>query len=141
MAQRIEVRDVTIPSGTLQASPQVTNLVWLQGFPIRVELRVPPGPSGLVGIQLMHSGVVVIPRRGSAFLVTDDEIVGWDVEGYPSNPAWALRGFNTGVYDHTIQIRMLLNEIGTAALVPRGPVVVAPPWQSDGVQSEGTEGE
>lgn len=118
MAQRFEVRDIRIPAGTAIASPQVTNLVWRQGYPVFVELRFPPGPSGLVGVQLRHSGQVVIPFRATDFIVADNEIIRWPLENFPYNATWSFRGYNTGVYDHTVQVRMGLNEVGVQSLSP-----------------------
>lgn len=137
MAQRYEVRDITIPAGTTQASPQVTNLVWRQGYPERVEIRFPPGPSGLVGVQLRHSGRVVIPFRSTDFIIADNEVIDWTLENYPYSPAWSVRAFNIGVYEHTIQIRMGLNEVGRVALTPVQPLALAQTIQASGTQYEG----
>lgn len=140
MADRIEVRNVTIPAGTLSTAPQVTSLTWRQGYPVRVELRFPPGPSGLVGVKLRHSGVEVIPKSGSAFLIADNEIVGWDIESDLYQPNWQFVAYNEGVYDHTIQIRMLLNELGRPSLVRVANVPLQLPTTSQGTLLEGIGG-
>jgi hypothetical protein len=140
MADRIEIRDVTIPAGTLSTAPQVTSLTWRQGYPVRVELRFPPGPSGLVGVKLRHSGVEVIPKSGSAFLIADNEIVGWDIESDLYQPNWQFVAYNEGVYDHTIQIRMLLNELGRPSLVRVANVPLQLPTTSQGALLEGIGG-
>lgn len=112
MAQRIEIKTITVPAGTAIASPQVTALTFSEGEIVQVELRIPPGPAGTVGIQLAHSGQPVIPHNASEFLITDDESVIWPLEGYPTAPAYTVRAYNTDVYDHTFQVRMLFNELG-----------------------------
>lgn len=117
MAQRIEIVDITIPAGTLKTAPASFALTWREGEPIFVEIRFPPGPSGLVGIQLLQSGAQVIPKAGNAFLVTDNEMVRWELESYPSPPAYTVRGYNTGKFDHTLQLRWGLNELGQTQLV------------------------
>lgn len=116
MAERIEIKTITTPVGTALASPLITALNWRQGYPERVEIRVPPGPSGLVGIQLAHSGQVVIPHDPSEWLTTDDEAVIWPLDAYPYNPVWTVRTYNLDVYPHTIQVRMLINEVGSQAI-------------------------
>ena len=139
MADRIEIRDITTPAGTLSTAPQVTSLTWRQGYPVRVEFRFPPGPSGLVGIKLRHSGVDVVPKSGSAFLVTDNEVVAWDIESDLYQPNWQAVTYNLGSYSHTIQIRMLLNELGRPSLtrvtsVPLQLATVSPGQLLEGLQ-------
>lgn len=111
MAQRIEIEDITINPGVLKTAPQTFTLPWREGYPESVQFRFPPGPSGLVGLQLLHSGRIVIPKRGLTFLVADNEVPSWDLEGFPYNAVYTVRAYNEGVYVHTVQIRMGLNEI------------------------------
>ena len=118
MAERIEIKSVLTPAGTTVAAPLTTALNWRQGYPIRMEIRIPPGPSGLVGIQLMHSGEVIVPKDRTEWLITDDEPVIWPLDGFPYNAKYAVRTYNLDVYPHTVQVRMLFNEVGTQQLVP-----------------------
>lgn len=112
MAQRVELADVTVPLGTLRTAPATFPLTWREGYVEFIEVKVPPGPSGLVGFQLLHSGARIIPRQANTFVVTDDETIRWDLEGYPSGASWAVRAYNEGVFDHTLQLRVGINEIG-----------------------------
>jgi hypothetical protein len=137
VAQRIEIADITIAAGVLSSAPQTFPLVWREGYPEFIEFRWPPGPSGLVGLQLLHSDRVIIPKRANTFLVTDDEVVAWPLEGFAYNATFAIRGYNTGVYPHTIQIRMGLNEVGRPSL-PAVPILtVAQQVPSHGILGEG----
>lgn len=140
MAERIEIKTITTPAGTALASPLVTALDWREGHPVQVEIRVPPGPSGLVGVQFAHSGQVIIPHDDTEWLITDNEPVIWPLDGYPYNAKWTVRTYNTDVYDHTVQIRMLLNEIGSEMLQSHNPQAILPPWSSSGVGAEGNSG-
>lgn len=123
MAERVEIVNVTIAAGTLSTAPVTVALPIPDGVMTRIEMRWPPGPAGLVGLKVAHSGQVIIPRTGTAFLITDDEVVIWDVEGYPTGNKWTVVGFNTDVNNHTIQFRCLLNEIPVAA---RPPIQLVP---------------
>lgn len=140
MAERIEIKTVTTPAGTAIASPLVTTLDWREGYPVRVEIRIPPGPSGLVGVQFAHSGQVIIPHDPDEWLVTDNEAVTWPLDNYPYNPKWTVRTYNTDVYEHTVQIRMLLNEIGSELMHAAVAAPLVPPWQSAGAGMEGLSG-
>lgn len=126
MAQRVEIKTVTVPAGTLDTAPQTDALNWRQGYPERVEIRIPPGPSGLVGVRLLHSGTLVIPRSNDEWLITDNEPVIWPLEGYPYNPNWTVQSYNLDVYEHTFQVRMLLNELGPQPGPSFVPLVITP---------------
>lgn len=110
MAERIELLDVTIPAGTLLATPVTVALNIPAGIVTRIEQRWPPGPAGLVGLRVAHSGTVLIPRSGPGWLVTDDESIDWPVEGYPTGNKWSVVGYNTDINAHTIYFRFHLNE-------------------------------
>jgi hypothetical protein len=139
MAQRIEIADVTITKGTAKTSPATFTLTWREGNPRFVEIRFPPGPSGLVGIQLLHSGRRIIPKAANTFLVTDDELVRWELEGYPYNAVYTVRGYNEGVFDHTIQFRFGFDEVGTQQLTAAPSTIPQIAPVSPGAFLEGLE--
>lgn len=117
MATRIELTNVTIPAGTPIAAPVRITPTFDDGELERIEMRWPPGPSGLVGLRIGHSQQVIIPFDVNAWLITDDEPIGWNVSGFPTAAKWFIDGYNTDVNPHTIQFRWLLNDITTAQLV------------------------
>lgn len=131
MAQRVEIATVTVPAATLSSAPITAALPWRQGYPERVEIRIPPGPSGLVGVRLLHSGTVIIPRSTNEWLITDNEPVIWPLEGYPSNPAWSVQAYNQDIYEHAFQVRMLMNEIAAAAVPSFVPLDIAPGGEAE----------
>lgn len=130
MAERVEIKNLVIAAGTLSTAPLVTPLTWRQGYPVRIEIRFPPGPSGLVGFQLAHSGEVVIPNDKTVWLITDNEVVMWPLDNFPYNPVYSARTYNTDVYSHTLQLRMLFNEIGAHGITPVPTPDLMPPWSS-----------
>lgn len=137
MAERIEIKSVLTPAATALAAPQTTVLNWRQGYPVRVEFRFPPGPSGLVGLQLLHSGEVVVPHDRAEWLITDNEPVIWPLDNFPYNAKYSVRTYNTDIYAHTIQVRMLFMEVNAVTLTPLSPVPITVPLQSAGVGGEG----
>lgn len=94
---------VTVPAGTLQAAPQTTPLAMPERVVSRVRARVPPGPHGLVGFQLASGGLQMLPINQGAFVVTDDEKLSWDLDGYITSGAWQCIAYNTGTFPHTIE--------------------------------------
>lgn len=127
MAERIERKQVTIPAGTAIAAPITQALTFNRGEVQRLEVDVPPGPSGVMGFMIGHSGGIVVPYDGSTWLVLDDAHKDWSLEGYPTGSAWFLRGYNTGLYPHTVYMTFhiretRLNEATNVALVPIVPL-------------------
>jgi hypothetical protein len=111
VANRIAVFDVTCPAGTTKTAAQVTSIPWTDGVVTRIEVSIPPGPSGLVGFQILYGPQQIIPDNAGAFIVADDVHLGWGVEGFPTGSAWRVKIYNTGKYDHTLEFRFLINEI------------------------------
>lgn len=139
MAQRIEIKTVTVAAGTAIATPQKTDLGFRQGYPLQVELQIPPGPSGLVGVALAHSGTKIIPHDESEWLITDSEPVKWPLTDYPTNANWQVWAYNTDQYSHTIQVRMLFNELGPARLIVPIIPAVEQLTETTGIGNEGME--
>jgi hypothetical protein len=122
MADRIEFTPLEVPPDTLPVDFVRFHPSFDDGIVVRIEMRWPPGPSGLVGLRIGHSGQVIIPRSGPDWLITDDESVVWDLSGYPTANAWFVDAYNTDVNFHTIQMRWLLNEL-TMTIPPRVTLV------------------
>lgn len=124
MADRIELFEVTVPAATLQAAPTTTALTFQDGAVSAIEVVVPPGPSGLLGFQIWFSGQRVIPFRNNTFFKTDNEIIKWPIQGFPTTGRWQFVAYNIDVYAHTLQVRMLVDEVSRApaALPPLVPI-------------------
>ncbi len=128
MADRVERFTVTVPAGTTQAAPQVSTLDMLPGVVTTIEIDVPPGPSGLVGFAIFHSGVQVIPFKLGTFLVFDDVHKAWNLSNFPTGDKWSVRAYNTDVDSHQLMFTFLLDEFGSKA---RSSTVEILPQQSD----------
>lgn len=122
MANRIEGFDVSFPAGTQVATPVTINTPFPDGTVVRVDVQVPPGPSGLVGWAILHSQQQIIPRKTGQYIVADDSDFSWALEDYPVGSLWAFRGYNTDIYVHTIHVQFLINELATPETPP--PVLV-----------------
>lgn len=114
MAREVRTFAVTIPAGTALTAPHVEDLDMPARIVERVRVRVPPGPAGVVGFALGAAGVRVIPFGEDQWVVADDEVLELPLVGQIESGAWQLQGYNTGVYDHTLQVTFLLDLPGQA---------------------------
>ena len=129
MAREIQAFAVTIPAGTAQASPQVSDLAMPPRLVERIEVRVPPGPRGQLGFQIGMAGRQLLPYNAGQYVVTDDEALSWDLYDLPSSGAWQVIAYNTGAYPHTLYLRFLV-ELPGEELVASAPLL--PPDQLGG---------
>lgn len=115
MAQEIREYAVTVPAGTVQAAPLVTDISFPERTVVAVSWRVPPGPSGLMGWALTSAGTPVIPIQPDTYIVTDDQAGTFPLHGYLDSGNWQVTAYNTGTYPHTVYLAFQLDPPGTAA--------------------------
>jgi hypothetical protein len=119
MAQRVEHFPVTVPPNTSTLAPVTTPLKFPDGEVVEFEFIVPPGPSGLVGWQILYGPQVIIPRNSANFFVMDNEHDSWPIDNYPTGGQWAVRAYNIDIYPHLLQFTFHLNEFSKSiAVVP-----------------------
>jgi hypothetical protein len=100
----------TTPAGTPSSSPYSTTLTIPQYEVQLIRWRVPPGPQGNLGWQLLYSGAIVFPQNG-LWIVADNEYATWELDELPTGGDWQFRGYNTGTYDHTVYLTFLCNPL------------------------------
>jgi hypothetical protein len=115
MADEIRQFEVTIPAGTAVDSPGVYDISFPPRIVTQMNIRVPPGPSGLVGFRVTMAGNPVIPINPGEWIITDNDNIQWPMSGYPDSGAWEVTGYNTDLYDHTIYFTVLLDQVGSTA--------------------------
>lgn len=94
---------VTTPPGTLQSAPQVTQLPMPSRTVKQVEIIIPPGPNGQLGVAVGMNSQQVIPSASNTFLVASDYKNTWDTTTTLNSGAWECISYNTGLYPHTVQ--------------------------------------
>jgi hypothetical protein len=130
-----EVRNfaVTTPAGTAQAAPLVTALAMPAREVTAVRIRFPPGPFGTLGLAIGMAGVQVIPWDQDTWLVGNDEALEFALDDQPTSGAWQLRSYNTGIYDHAVQVTFVLLPVGSrGAIAIPAPLQIAPPADDAG---------
>jgi hypothetical protein len=108
MAVEVRSFQVTTPTFTDRFSPLTTDLTMPVRIVTAIDILVPPGPSGHLGIAVSASGVPIIPINPGEWLVADDEKLHWDLEDQIESGAWQLQSWNDGEYSHTVWVRFSL---------------------------------
>lgn len=111
MVDRIQRYGITITAGTTTAAPATTTMTFNDGIVRRVDVRVPPGPSGFMGFQIAYAGVPVIPDNADEYMVMDGEGWSYDLDNNPTGGQWQLVGYNTDIYDHVVYVTFHVDEI------------------------------
>lgn len=120
-------RDQVVNQGVAKATPTVTS--WDLGH-VRLEglrIRIPPGPSGLAGINISYAGVSIAPsEQPGEFWVGDDEIFDLDV-GVEITLPLTLTLYNTDIYPHTFYLSASVKDmvLVTAGAVTAGETILA----------------
>lgn len=122
MASRIEAPPFVIPAGTAIATPASMLLFDKRGTVLEIEFLIPPGPSGLVGFSVWHSSEQIIPWARGQWIVTNDEVIRWPLDGYSDQPDWRIRGYNLDIYPHTIYPRVLIEDWKAGTPMTPGPI-------------------
>lgn len=128
MAAEVRNFAVSVAAGTPQATPQVSPMTVAARIVRGVRVRVPPGPAGLVGWALSVAGTRIIPWGANEWMVQDNEVTEWQLDGQITSGAWQLQAYNTGVYAHTVYVTFLLDLVTQrpAAGVLFAPLEIAP---------------
>lgn len=118
MARDIQRFSATIPAGTPKSAPVTVAMVMPVRIVEHITITVPPGPRGEVGFALAAAGTVYLPSNAGGFLVADNAVFDWPVEDMIESGAWQLIGYNTGYFDHTIEVVFLCQLPGEPPQAP-----------------------
>jgi hypothetical protein len=114
-AQLVYVRQPLTPSGTPVNAP-VAQDITLPNYEVQlVRWRVPPGPQGNLGWQLLYSGALVIPQV-AGWVIADNEEDKMELDELPTGGSWQFVGYNTGSYDHTVYLTFYCNPLTQAEI-------------------------
>lgn len=100
------------------AAPQVSNITIPVRIVRQIDVRVPPGPRGEMGFALGAAGQIIYPLGAGSFMVTDDELVQVPLTEAIESGAWQVFMYNTGTYDHSIEVRLycdVVQDVNVAA--------------------------
>lgn len=124
MADEIHGFACKIPAGTLKSAP-VTIAMPLNLYEVEsIDVEVPAGPAGLMGFYLELSGQQWIPWEMGQWITWDNQSRNWPLTNQPTSSGWALVGYNTGTYDHTVTVRFHLNAVSSAGDSPAPSITI-----------------
>lgn len=115
MAYQVRTFSFTIPARTQQAAPATLNTPLGEFIVSAIEWTVPPGPNGNVGFRFSSGGTPMIPANDGGWIVASGENASWPLTGQITSGAWQIQGYNTGLNDHTVHVRYLLDLVAAAA--------------------------
>lgn len=122
MAQDVRAFAATIPVGTTQGAPLSVPLIFPPRIVLRVEMDVPPGNAGNLHFALSNAGTVVAPYAPNTWFVAEGTTIAFEPTGFIQSGAWGLVGWNTGAFDHTVQVRFFLALPPLPGAAPLAPI-------------------
>jgi hypothetical protein len=131
---------VTIPAGTLPTAGFTFDLSFPARIVTQVNIRFPPGPRGEVGAGVGNSGVVTIPYGNTQMIITDNEDLQFPLDQAVESGSWTFFGYNTGQYDHTIQVLFYLDPIPAVPTLGGGALPITDTGTGTGTTSGGGGG-
>lgn len=123
MAQRIVPLTAVVPANTPIATPHHFPLQFPSSEVERIDVRIPPGPSGFVGFAINNGGGNFIPDINGTWVVADDQYIQWPLEGAPNNGNWDITAYNTDVLDHTLYFFFLISDLVSTTTPQYGGLV------------------
>lgn len=102
MAQRVVPRTCVIPANTPIANPVHFPLQFTASDVERIDVRIPPGPAGLVGFSINYGGGNFIPEGTGNWVVADDDFMSWPLDGAPNGGNWDIVCYNTDALPHSL---------------------------------------
>lgn len=111
MSERVLPLTCQIPANTPISAPATFPLVFAPSKVERIEVRVPPGPNGLMGFSINNGGGNYIPEGSGNWIIDNDRPLVWDVTNAPDNGNWLVVAYNLDVLVHTIYVRFSISGI------------------------------
>lgn len=113
---------VLTPAGTLPDAPLVTPWPLADANLDYIEIIIPPGPSGQVGVAVYWSGTQIVPWGTDSWIITDNEKVKVPVDSYITISGLSVYTYNEGIFDHSLYLRALV-KYTTNPVITQAPVI------------------
>jgi hypothetical protein len=120
---RIQSYQITVPAGTLSTAPQSTHIQFSPGTVTDVDIKVPPGPSGNLAINVNSGGNNYIPVNDASFLFPDNDYLSYALSNAPNSGNWTVVAYNTDVWDHTFYVTFHVEDNLSAPSTPSSSLI------------------
>lgn len=114
--------NVTTPAGTTSENPLVTQWPLVDANLDYIDIVVPDGPSGQVGVAVYWSGTQIVPWGTDSWLITNNEKIRVPLGTYITVDGLAVWTYNEGIFDHTIYLRALIRYTTTPVVTEAGTI-------------------
>jgi hypothetical protein len=111
---RLYYLEVPIPAGTAITSPVSVSWPLEDNYLLRIDTRIPPGPSGQMGFRILWAEQQIVPWGNNSWLICDNESIPWMAETAITASGLVVEGYNTGSFSHTIYLRALISTLPPA---------------------------
>lgn len=101
-------KSVTTSANTTQGAPLVSTVPITSGVLVHSEIYFPPGPSGLVGVQVRIGDIQILPVERTEWIIGDNSTIKIDDLFDVNRPPYVLsiRTYNLDeAYEHFVQVR------------------------------------
>lgn len=116
---------VTIPANGNVNSPVMIATPLGDADVQQIYLTFAPGCAGLVGVAIYAGGSPAYPNDQGRYFVFDDFTLIQDVSNQITTGQWSIVGYNTDVFDHTVQVIYQANYVAASpGTFATGPVSV-----------------
>lgn len=108
MASEIRAFTITVPANTPANAPLTFDTSFDPREVEGVEIVLPAGLNGAVGMRILNSNQQSIPANGGGWIVGSGNEIKWPLEDQITSGSWQVQAYNTGRYAHTFYVRYLL---------------------------------
>jgi hypothetical protein len=113
---------VDTPAGVTPENPQITPWPLVDANLEYIDIIIPDGPSGQLGVAVYWSGTQIVPWGTDSWLITNDEKIHIPVDSYITVSGLAVYTYNQGIFGHTIYLRALVKYTTTPVVTQQGTI-------------------
>lgn len=111
---RIYYLEAVVSPNTPIASPASFTWPLEDNYLERIDVRIPPGPSGAMGFRILWSQQQIVPWGNYSWLIANDEEIPWKADTAISASGLVVQAYNLGNFPHTIYLKALVRTLSPA---------------------------
>ena len=116
---------ITTPAGTPIDNPLITPWPLVDANLDFIDIIIPDGPSGQLGVAVYWSGTQILPWGSNSWIITNNEKIHTPIDSYITIGGLSVYTYNLGIFDHTIYLRALIKYTTTPVVTEEGTIGVS----------------